>query len=58
MLQPPPGDGGEYVHAAGIVDPRPDADLVDRPEAAGAQAAPVIHLADVDTGGGKHQMIM
>jgi hypothetical protein len=58
MLQPAFGDGGEYVQAAGIVDSRPDADFVDGAEAAGAQAASVIHLADVDTGGGKHQMIM
>jgi hypothetical protein len=58
MFQPAFGDGGKYVHAAGVVDPRPDADFVDGAEAAGAQAAPLIHPADVDTGGGKHQMIM
>jgi hypothetical protein len=58
MLQPAPGDSGEYVYAAGIVDPRPDADLIERAEAAGAQTAPVIHFADIYTGGGGHQMIM
>jgi hypothetical protein len=58
MFEPAPGDGGEYVHAADIVDSRPDTDFVDGAEAAGAQAAPLIHFANVDAGGGEHQMIM
>jgi hypothetical protein len=58
MFQPAFGNSGEYVQAAGIVDPRPDAYLVECAEAADTQAAPVIHLADVDAGGGGHQMIM
>ena len=58
MLLPAFGDGGEDAPAAGVVDPRPNGDLVNGPKAARTQAGQFVHLAHVDAGRGDHQMIM
>ena len=58
VLLAAPGDGGEDLQSAGVVAARPDGNFVDGTQAAETQAAVRIHLADVDAGGGDHQMTM
>jgi hypothetical protein len=54
MFEASPGNLGEDPEACRIVDARPGGNFIKRAEAALAQSATCIHLANVDAGRGDH----